>query len=231
MGLVFAIVGALLPTVPGVWAAERRVTLRTEDGVTLVGSYDEPARRPAPGIVLVHMLTRTHEDWQPLISRLAGEGFAVLAIDLRGHSGSGGERSDLTAMLLDVRAAEAFLGGRPEVIASSLGIAGASIGANLAVLAAADDEAVRSVALLSPGLDYRGLRTEAAMKKYGPRPALLVASVNDAYAARSVRTLASIGPGKPETRMTGAAGHGTVLLSRDHELVSVLVDWFRRTLL
>ena len=62
---------------------------------------------------------------------------------------------------------------RPEVAADSIGIAGASIGANLAVLDAADDPGVRSIALLSPGLDYRGLRIEAAMKKYGARPALL----------------------------------------------------------
>ena len=49
---------------------------------------------------------------------------------------------------------------------TSIGLAGASIGANLALLDAADDPGVMSVALLSPGIDYRGLRTEAAMKKY-----------------------------------------------------------------
>jgi len=45
--------------------------------------------------------------------------------------------------------------------------------------------------LLSPGLDYRGLRTEAAIKKFGGRAALLVSSTKDPYAWRSVKTLRS----------------------------------------
>ena len=44
---------------------------------------------------------------------------------------------------------------RPDAI----GVVGASLGANLALLAAADLPLVRAIALLSPSLDYRGLRT------------------------------------------------------------------------
>ena len=80
------------------------------------------------------------------------------------------------------------------------------------VLDAADDPGVRSIALLSPGLDYRGLRTEAAMKKYGGRPALLIGSTKDPYASRSIRQLTTIGPGTREVRLTDAVAHGTVLL-------------------
>ena len=87
-----------------------------------------------------------------------------------------------------------------------------------------------SMALLSPGLDYRGLRTEAAMKKYGARPALLVGSTKDPYSGRSVRQLVTIGPGAREVRLTEVLAHGTVLLARDPGLVGALVDWFKRTL-
>ena len=103
--------------------------------------------------------------------------------------------------------------------------------ANLAVLAAADDQAVVSLALLSPSLDYRGLRIEAAMKKYGGRPVLLVASDEDAYAARTARELQKAGSGKREALMLSQAGHGTTMLVRNPELATSLVDWFRRTLL
>src|SRR5699024_5426119 len=44
-------------------SAQRRVTFRAEDGATLSGAYYESSRRPAPGIVLLHMLTRSHADW------------------------------------------------------------------------------------------------------------------------------------------------------------------------
>lgn len=207
-------------------APARRVTVRTADGVTLSGTYFEPSRRPAPAIVLLHMLTRTHEDWTAEGSRLADAGFAVVAIDFR----NGGD-ADGSLLQLDVKGAKAFLRERPEVIPTSLGIAGASIGANAAVIDAADDPAVRTLALLSPGLDYRSLRIEGAMKKFGARPALLMSSTKDPYAWRSIRALAAIGPGPREVRLTDTVAHGTLLLQRDQNLADALVDWFKRTLL
>jgi dienelactone hydrolase len=215
------------PAIVNVRAATgRRITVRTEDGVTLNGTYFEASRHPAPGIVLLHMLTRTHDDWAAAGARLADAGYAVLAVDFR-NAGD----ADAAALEMDVRAAKAFLRERPEVIPSSLGIAGASIGANMAVIDAADDPTVQSIALLSPGLDYRGLRTEAALKKFGGRPALLVSSTKDPYAWRSVKTLTAIGPGTREVRLSDALAHGTVLLQRDPDLIAALVDWFRKTLL
>lgn len=205
-------------------APARRVTFRAEDGAMLTGAYYEPSRRPAPAIVLLHMLRRSHADWDAAASQLADAGFAVVALDYR----SGDE---FGAYALDVRAAKAFLRERPEVIPGSIGIAGASIGANLAVLDAAADPGVLSIALLSPGIDYKGLRTEAAMKKFGARPALLAGSTKDPYAARTIRHLTTIGPGLREVRLTDSVAHGTVLLSRDAELIPALVDWFKRTLL
>lgn len=209
----------------------RAVTLRTQDGVSLTGSYFEPSRRPAPAVMLVHMLTRNREDWHGVGARLSEAGFAALAVDLRGHGGSGGSAADLTKMVLDLRAARSFLADRADVQAGAIGVAGASIGANLAVLMAADEPAVRSLALLSPGLDYRGLRIEAAMRKFGERPALIVAGVNDPYAQRSARQLATLGPGVRDVRMLQVPGHGTMLFSRAADLVGTLVDWFQRTLL
>ena len=222
----FVIALALLASLDVRAANVRRIIVRTEDGVTLNGTYFEASRRPAPGIVLLHMLTRTHDDWTAAGTRLADAGYAVLAIDFR----NGGD-ADQASLELDVRAAKAFLRERPEVIPNSFGIAGASIGANIAVIDAADDPAVQSIALLSPGLDYRGLRTEAGMKKFGVRAALLVSSTKDPYAWRSVKTLAEIGPGTREVRLSDALAHGTVLLQRDPDLIAALVDWFRKTLL
>lgn len=210
---------ASLDAAPG-----RRVTFRAEDGATLSGAYYEPSRRPAPGIVLLHMLRRSHVDWDAAAAQLSDAGFAVLALDFR----SGEE---LGAYALDVRAAKAFLRERFEVAPGGLGIAGASIGANLAVLDAAEDPGVMSIALLSPGLDYKGLRIETAMKKLGARPALLAGSTKDPYTARTIRHITTIGPGLREVRLTDSVAHGTVLLARDPDLIGQLVDWFKRTLL
>ncbi len=69
------------------------------------------------------------------------------------------------------------------------------------------------------------------MKKYGARPALLIASDDDAYASRSVKELQKAGGGLREVLILSHAGHGTVMLGRDSDLAGTLVDWFRKTLL
>lgn len=224
---------ALAPRAPAAQAQE--VSFRTDDGVTVVGSLYVPAR-PGPAVILLHAISRTREDWQPLATRLADAGFVALAIDLRGHGASGPlpegtGLENLNPMVGDVKAARAFLSTRREVTPNRIGIAGASIGANLAILYASGDPAVRSIVLLSPGIDYRGLRPEAALKKYGDRPAMLVASQEDNYSANSARQLTGSGPGARDLRILGGAGHGTTMLARQADLAGAIVDWFKRTLL
>jgi alpha-beta hydrolase superfamily lysophospholipase len=223
-------------------AAASPVTLTTDDGVTLSATLYQPRVTPAPAVVLLHMLGRSAADWAPLAERLAERGLVALAVDLRGHGRSRGDTAgayagasgappggDLSPMLRDVKAALAWLQARPELATGTVGLAGASLGASLAVLAAADEPSVRSVALLSPGLDYRGLRIEAAMRKYGARHALVVASREDAYAVRSAKALAG-GPAC-QLHVLEDAGHGSLMLQRAHELGATLVDWFASTLL
>ena len=214
------------------------LTLRTEDGVAIAAEMHTAASgRPAPGVILVHMLTRTHLDWQILADRLSDADLAVVAIDLRGHGASQAEpalpadSADMNASVKDVKAARVFLTGRPDICSGRIGIAGAQVGANLAIAEAASDPLVRSVALLSPGLEFRLVRADSAMRRYDDRPALLLASAEDTYASRSARELSTMGAGIRDLRILNGAGHGTVMLARQPDLIGVLVDWFRRTLL
>ena len=234
-----ALLGVLLclPATPGPahpQASTLAVTLHTTDGVAIAGTVVLPSRRPAPAVILLHMLARSRDDWQAVAARLADAGIAAMAIDLRGHGASGTAEAapsqDLGPALLDVQAARAFLKSRPDIATDRIGMAGASIGANLAVLAAASDTSVRSLALLSAGLDYRGLRIDAAMKNYGDRPALIVASQEDPYAVRSAKQLAAAGSGLRDLRLLTGAGHGTAMLVGQPDLIGALVDWFKRTL-
>jgi len=219
-------------------ATSHAVTFRTEDGVTIAATLYEAPRRPAPAVILLHMLTRSRDDWQGLAEHLADAGIHALAIDFRGHGGSGAgqvsadSEPDLARLVLDAKAARGYLATRADLVRSSaIGIAGASLGASIAMLEAAADPSIKSLALLSPALDYRSLRAEPAMRKYGPRPALLVAASNDPYALRTVKQLVAIGGGVRDTRTLDSAGHGTVMLAHDPELTRILVDWFERTLL
>jgi pimeloyl-ACP methyl ester carboxylesterase len=166
---------------------------------------------------------------------LSAAGFGVLALDLRGHGGSAGSFADgLAPMQQDVEAALTWLKARPDVSSGRVGIAGASLGAALAVNAAASDAAVRSLALLSPGGEYRGVRCEASMRKFADRggSAMLVASSGDPYALRTARQFSSMGSGLRDLRIVdGSTAHGVRLLEASPDLLPGLVDWFRRSLL
>jgi len=175
------------------------------------------------------MLGRPKDDWSAVAQRLADVNILALAIDLPGQADPGDSKV-LGGWSGDVRAAVSYLSSRQDVRAGGIGIAGASFGASLAALAAANLQNVRSLALVSPSLDYRGVRIETAMKQYGARPAMLIASNHDPYAARTIRELAKDPPGRRETRFSETAAHGTILLMRDADLVRAVIEWFQATL-
>jgi dienelactone hydrolase len=211
-------------------AAGHIVTFPAAAGRMVTGLMIDARDRPAPAVVLVPMLGRPKDDWQAVAQRLADANINALAIDLPGTV-LPEDPAELMRWPETISAAVAYLAGRPsEVRAGAIGVAGASLGANLVLVAAAADAGIRSIALLSPSLDYRGVRVETPMMQYGARPALLMASVHDPYAARSVRTLAQNPSGLRDVRWSSVPAHGTLLLSRDAELVGSLVEWFQRTL-
>ena len=233
--LVLALVSWLGPASPVVAAEPTTVSFLARDGTPVTGVLYLPDKRPAPAVILLHMVTRSHADWATTAARLSEAGVAALAIDFRrgalpgpGHAGEGSE--DYSDLVLDAVAAHAFLAARPDIASGRIGMAGASIGANVAVMAAAAIPAIRSLALLSPSLDYRGLRIDPPLRKYGSRPAIIIASDDDPYALRTSHQLVGIGDGLRDVRIVSGAGHGTVMLTRQPELVGTLVDWFLRTL-
>lgn len=229
--LTALVLALLTPAAPSASLAVERVSFRTDDGVTIAGTWYETAAAPAPVVIFVHMLQKSRRDWDQVASEMASQGIAGLAIDLRGHGDSPGSAQDYTGMVQDVRAARRFVSARSGVTPGRIGIAGASIGATLAALAASDDAMVAALALLSPSLEYRGLRLEAAVKKFGARPILIVASDDDGYAVRTTRELEKSGGGIREALLLPRAGHGTAMLTANPDLGRRLVEWFRRTLL
>jgi pyridoxine 5-phosphate synthase len=213
-------------------AAGTRVSFPAGDSVTIVGELYETASRPAPAVLLVHMLSRSHADWGGLPDRIRDAGITALAIDLRGHGQSSGSAQDLQAMVGDVRAAVQWLSTRPNVRGDQIAIVGASLGASLALLAVVNVPQVRAIALLSPSLDYRGLRTDNSLiKRLGPRSIWLASSDQDPLALRSLRDIAAEPSGPREQHVSSVLAHGTVLLDKDGDVARSLVDWLRRSLL
>lgn len=225
----------------GVWAATsgtpgavaaRPVAFAADDGTTLAGTFYESDVRPSPGVVLVHMLHRSRSDWADVGGQLAAAGVSALAFDLRGHGGSSGQADALPAMTRDVGAAVEWLAARAGLRPDAIGVAGASLGANLALMAAAERPAIRAVAAISPSVDYRGVRVGPdVMRRIGERPVWLAASTEDPLALRTLKELSPSGPGPRDQYLSPAAAHGTNLLTADGNLSRALVDWLCQRLL
>lgn len=203
------------------------VTLAASDGLTLVGDYyavpseDEAG---APAVLLLHMLGSNRIMWAPLIPQLTEAGYSVLAVDMRGHGATGGER-DWPLAEGDVQAWLDWLREQPGVDAARLNVVGGSIGGNLALRGMANDPQVITAVALSPGLDYRGVTTEDALAAIEARPVYLVAGQGDRYSADSVRVLAGQMQGAGLMRMFDSAAHGTNLLPEQPTLGPSVVAW------
>ncbi len=212
-----------------------KITIRTKDGVLIAGNYFKPQKEHSPVFLLLHMMPATKESWNTFALRLSEQGFASLAIDLRGHGESidkNGKRIDYKEFrdaehrdsMNDIESAKEFLAGQKDVDISRFAIAGASIGANLALWQASMDKDVRLLVLLSAGLNYRGIQASELTPKY-PGPVYILASEDDTNAAASSKQLYGIFPGDKKLNIINGKLHGTDMFDAMPELIYELLEW------
>jgi pimeloyl-ACP methyl ester carboxylesterase len=210
----------------------KNVTIEAADGLLLHATYSAPGGVPPfPGVILLHMLGSDRQVWQEvgLTEALLADGYAVLALDMRGHGESGSER-DWDKADDDLLRVWDYFAGLEDVDEGRTAVIGASIGANMALRTGASQPAIKTVALLSPGLDYRRVTTDDAIVLYGSRPILIVASEEDQYAADSSRTLAEMAQGEVVLQLYNGAGHGTAMFGPQPDLTDLLLDWLNQYL-
>lgn len=122
------------------------VQFATEDGLTLRGWY-VPSRNGA-AVLLAHGYGDNRVDMLPELRILAGQGYGVLAFDLRGH----GSSDDALVTLgdherRDIRAALDWLTRQPDVDPDHIGAIGFSMGGAALACVAANDDRLRAVVL------------------------------------------------------------------------------------
>jgi pimeloyl-ACP methyl ester carboxylesterase len=125
------------------------VELVTSDLVKLAGTLYPPAKAEAPVLLLVTGLQAQRLDWQAFAGRSQAAGYAALAIDLRGHGGSGGKPA-VELMERDLEAALDWLASQEGGAVQQVVIVGESEGANLAARVGARRDLVRGVVMLWP---------------------------------------------------------------------------------
>jgi dienelactone hydrolase len=205
------------PVDPG---APQQVSFTTEEGVTVAGDLYLPDKAPAPAILALHQWRSDRSSYRELARAMRDAGFVVLAIDGPGFGGSAEGMEGKVEPAWDttsaIHAAVDYLEAQPAVDALRIGLVGASYGAsNALIYAAAHPEHIRSVALLSVGLNYNNsLPTEPAIREYGDRPLLMVAARDDAQSADDTEKLAAMAKSaRHRTKIFDSGGHGTSLLA------------------
>ncbi len=202
------------------------IEIRSPDGVRLRATYRKAVGEAKRAALLLHMLGGSRTDWKPLEPLLLESGISTFALDFRGHGDSGTKTDgstvdhksfdDRTRPLIakDVAPALQFLEAqgfkRQEIT-----LVGASIGANVAIISVSREAQLRNAVLLSPGMNYRQLRIEDAVREWNSRPLLVIAAENDTYSAETARKIREILASKERVKVEvypGHSAHGTNML-------------------
>lgn len=146
------------------------VSFSSADGANVSGSWivplptEEKKKKKVrwPVVILLHDYGMTRRDWNVLIPELLQQQFAVLALDLRGHSSegnSGGTSSGsaeyaLESGLFDVGASLSWLKSQKHADEKRVAVVGIGIGAEIAYLSSgAFQKNVQATVVICPSYD------------------------------------------------------------------------------
>jgi alpha-beta hydrolase superfamily lysophospholipase len=206
-------------------ATVQDVRVEAADGLVITGTF-HPASGPPPwsGVLLLHMIYGDRSQWDELVPLLTSNGYAVVAIDMRGHGSTGGE-INWGKSEDDIGRVWSYMTKREDIDPSHSALIGASMGANMALVSAANQPEVNTVVLLSPGLNYYGVTTSDALEAYGQRPILIAASSEDTNSADSSQELVKTALGESHLLIYDGAGHGTAMLQNEPDLQKIILTW------
>lgn len=216
-------------------SGKKIVTFKTKDDLKIVGDFFDAVSKKS--VLLLHILPGSRQDFEEFAHALQKVGYNALSIDERGHGeseawpgeiGSWQEffQADFDKMIYDIEAAADWL--KNKIPETDLAIIGGSIGANLALLYGAKAQP-KIVVSLSPGINYKGIKTEIASRNFRQN-LLIVASRDDSYSFESSERLFEISAAaKKELIKYEDAGHGTRMFSSEPELKQRILDFLSKS--
>lgn len=147
------------------------ITFRTDDGLTLRGWY-LPCSSPRDAIVICHGFAMNRHELLDVARAVRARGHAVLLFDFRGHGASDGRRTTIGFREAgDIAAAVAYLVARPDLTGNRIGVAGISMGAAAALLAAPSEPRIGAVVADSSFATLKGIAV-GGIRQFAPFSAL-----------------------------------------------------------
>jgi dienelactone hydrolase len=173
-------------TPPAASAVDQGATFKTYDLVELHASFALPSGIPAPipAVLLLHGYGEDRTVWKEFSTELLTRGWAVMALDLRGHGesrlrnqrpieASPDWRTNLHEFPVDLDPALDWLKSRPRVDNRKIVVIGFDVGANLALISSGRFEEVRTAVAIKPNLD-ESLALAGSAQDFHPRSTLIV---------------------------------------------------------
>jgi hypothetical protein len=195
------------PAAPG---GVRIVEVTALDGTLLRGQLYQGGDVRQPGVLL---LAGAGDEWSGFAVQLYEAGFTVLVMPLREPA----PLLDFPILLLALSSGEAD--------PASLGVIGAGLGADVALLGCAGDLLCDTVVLLSPTGDPA---LPNAMPAFNPRPLLLAASEDDVTAFAAAQSIQAAATGEVIMQPFSSAGSGTAMLINRPDLAGLIIQWLQR---
>lgn len=213
------------------------VSFAAADGFQISADYFPPkaAEPPAPIVILLHMYRSDRSAWKPLIDPLHQAGFAILAIDMRGHGESATSETRRRAaerdtrlfedVQYDLRGAYDWLSEQKGVDRARFAVVGASVGCSIALQYAAKDRSVDAVVCLSPGLKYLGLDSPGDIKQISGRRILMLATQDE---RKAPETLQRLNKGAKTRVFRGKQAHGTQMFGDVDGVQREIVEFLKQ---
>lgn len=197
-----------------------------------------------PTVVLLHSLGYSSADWGNLITDLNNAGYAVIAVDLRGHGKSIYDSNfrrktwanftpkvyqkfpnDVITILNKAQK------DSKKVSLNNLALVGADIGANTAVLVAKELRyKPKTLVLISPTTSFKGLYIPIALTQIGKIPILSMVSEKDGYCLHEQQNLSKFAQGGFYARNYPYGGMGMLMIKSNPSMSQDITKWILKYL-
>ncbi len=216
-------------------AADSGAIFKTFDLVELHASFALPTGVPAPipAVLLLHGYGEDRSVWKDFSKELLNRGWAIMALDLRGHGESRLKnqrpveasldwRTNLHEFPVDLDPALDWLKSRPRVDNSKIVVMGFDVGANLALIASGRFREVRTAVAIKPNLD-ESLALAGSAQDFQPRSTLIVVT-NQSEADRLKGAVKA-----PSRTIIAPHTGGTVDWIADKQVQDAIFQWLKAT--
>lgn len=221
---------------------KKQIQVQTKDSriIKATITYNKAAdAKKYPTVILLHSLGYSSEYWRDLIPNLNNAGYAVIAIDFRGHGKSiyDGNFHQKTWPYFTTKTYKKFPSDVMAILdeaqkttksisLNKTAIIGADIGANTAVLVAKQLKyKPKTMVLISPTTTFKGLYISIAMTQIGQIPILSMVSKKDSYCLQQQKELSKFAQGGFYALNYPNGGMGMLMLGVNPTMTKDITRW------